>query len=133
MMKSAYALAHSGRARLLTPEHLLLIALLQGRVIVALRKSSLISVSEIRQVMKKLKERIGEMERIPADEEDDETIMSFQYQQMMKMMILQCESSENDVADVPHMMNAMMDLIERLALCARCPAKSSVQSWLPGS
>ena len=115
MMKSAYALAHSGRARLLTPEHLLLIALLQGRVIVALRKSSLISVSEIRQVMKKLKERIGEMERIPADEEDDETIMSFQYQQMMKMMILQCESSENDVADVPHMMNAMMDLKDSYA------------------
>ena len=115
MMKSAYALAHSGRARLLTPEHLLLIALLQGRVIVALRKSSLISVSEIRQVMKKLKERIGEMERIPADEEDDETIMSFQYQQMMKMMILQCESSENDVADVPHMMNAMMELKDSYA------------------
>ena len=115
MMKSAYALAHSGRARLLTPEHLLLIALLQGRVIVALRKSSLISVSEIRQVMKKLKERIGEMERIPADEEDDETIMSFQYQQMMKMMILQCESSDNDVADVPHMMNAMMDLKDSYA------------------
>ena len=115
MMKSAYALAHSGRAQLLTPEHLLLIALLQGRVIVALRKSSLISVSEIRQVMKKLKERIGEMERIPADEEDDETIMSFQYQQMMKMMILQCESSENDVADVPHMINAMMELKDSYA------------------
>ena len=29
--------------------------------------------------------------------------------------------------------SAMIDLIERFALCARCPAKSSVQSWLPGS
>ena len=26
-----------------------------------------------------------------------------------------------------------MALMERFALCARCPAKSSVQSWLPGS
>ena len=25
------------------------------------------------------------------------------------------------------------DLMERFALCAMCPAKSSVQSWLPGS
>ena len=113
VLEGAFALAHYNKARLLTPEHVLMFALRQDYILRAFNHVS--SKAKVFTVKRALFERISNMERIPNDEENAEIMMSYQYQQMMKLLALQCESSGNDVADVSHLLNAMMELTESFA------------------
>ena len=110
-----HGLAHADvyRSRLLTPEHVLLAALHEPGVLMALYNVT--SIPVINEVRRKLRERLKGMESFPKDEENPEIMCSYQYQEMMNMLAVQCESACIKVADVPHLMNVLMDLRDSFA------------------
>lgn len=113
LMENAVALANANRTRLVTPEHLLLVALNSGGVVAALNQVTRDVV--VNDVRKKLRLRVNDMERIADDDPDPQMMFSYQYQQLFKQLAISCENACIDVADVPHVMSAMMDLEESYA------------------
>ena len=113
LMTSANALAALDRTTLVTPEHLLLVSLNEPKVISALHRVT--SDRVVNDVKQKLRERINGMEHLPDDEEEPSIMLSYQYQQMLEALELHCGSSAVDEADVPHLLNVMMDLKDSYA------------------
>ena len=113
LMSSAMALATVNRTRYITPEHLLLVALNDHQVVAALQ--TVTSDVMVNSVVKKLRERITDMERIPADEEEPVILASYQYNELMKGVALHCSNSSVEKADVPHLIHAMMELKDSYA------------------
>ena len=113
ILTGAIALAGMFKVRLVTPEHILLMALGNTKV-----KSALKQVTAdvlVSSVTRKLKVRINEMERIPADDEETQVMFSYQYQMLLKALAEHCASASIDVADIPHMMNVLYDLRDSYA------------------
>ena len=113
LLTDASVLASVHRTKLVTPEHILLTALNEGKILSALNEVA--SDVLVRGVIKKLRERITDMEHFPADDPEPIITYSYQYEELMKGLALQCASSGNDMADVPHLMNVMMDLKDSFA------------------
>ena len=115
LLNDALVLASVDRSKLITPEHVLLTALHDDMVVAALREVTTGEV--IADVADKLRDRINGMEKTPEGEAEPEPVIvySFQYQELVKGLALQCASSAADMADVPHLMNAMMALKESYA------------------
>ena len=113
LLNDALVLASVDRSKLITPEHVLLTALHDDMVVAALREVTTGEV--IADVADKLRDRINGMEKTPEGEAEPVIVSSFQYQELIKGLALQCASSAADMADVPHLMNAMMALKESYA------------------
>ena len=113
LLTDATALAVVGRTTLLTPEHVLLVALNDKKVVGALREVT--SDDLIKEVVDKLRERLDNMEHQSEEDDSPKVMLSFQYHELLDELILQCESSSSDVADVPHLMSVMMDLKDSFA------------------
>jgi len=118
ILTDATVLASLHRTTLLTPEHVLLVALQEENVVSALR--CVTSQDIIDDVVEKLRGRIDTMEHLPDEDEDPKIMTSYQYQEMMKYMLVHCNASCIDEADVPHLFNAMFDLQDSFA--ANCLA-----------
>ena len=113
LLTDATALAVVGRTTLLTPEHVLLVALNDKKVVGALREVT--SEDLIKEVVDKLRERLDNMEHQNEEDESPKVMLSFQYHELLDELMLQCESSSSNVADVPHLMSVMMDLKDSFA------------------
>ena len=113
ILTGAIALAGMDRARLVTPEHILMVAMGNPKVMAALNQVT--SDVLIGAVTKKLRERITDMERIPEDDEDTQVMLSYQYQMLLKQLELQCSAASIEVADIPHMMRVLYELKDSFA------------------
>jgi ATP-dependent Clp protease ATP-binding subunit ClpA len=113
ILTGAIALAGMDRARLVTPEHVLMVALGNRKVIASLNQVA--SRALVGDVAKKLRERITDMERIPADDDTTQVMLSYQYQMLLEMLAEHCSSAFIKVADIPHMMNVLYDLKDSFA------------------
>ena len=113
LLTDASVLACVDRSKLITPEHVLLTALHDDKVVAALGEVTTDDL--IADVAGKLRDRINDMEKVPDDDPEPVIVHSFQYQQLVKSLALQCASSATDMADMPHLMNAMMDLTDSFA------------------
>ena len=112
LMSEATALAAVNKNKMLTPEHLLLVALNDERIVGAL--NLLPPEVSLDSVVKKLRARVDAMER-ETDDVEPAMVMSFQYQELLKNMVISCEQSSTEVADAPHLINAMMGLKDSFA------------------
>lgn len=113
ILTGAIALAGMDRARLVTPEHVLMVALGNRKVIASLNQVA--SHALVGDVAKKLRERITDMERIPDDDDTTQVMLSYQYQMLLKLLAEHCSSAFIEVADIPHMMNVLYDLKDSFA------------------
>ena len=113
ILTGAIALAGMDRARLVTPEHILMVALGNPKVMAALNQVT--SDALIGAVTKKLRERITGMERIPEDDEDTQVMLSYQYQMLLKQLELLSASASIEVVGIPHMMKALYELKDSYA------------------
>ena len=113
ILTGAIALAGMDRARLVTPEHILMVALGNPKVMAALNQVT--SDALIGAVTKKLRERITDMERIPEDDEDTQVMLSYQYQMLLKQLELLSASASIEVVGIPHMMKALYELKDSYA------------------
>ena len=113
ILTGAIALAGMDRARLVTPEHILMVAMGNPKVMAALNQVT--SDVLIGAITKKLRERITDMERIPEDDEDTQVMLSYQYQMLLKQLELQCSAASIEVADIPHMMRVLYELKDSFA------------------
>ena len=113
ILTGAIALAGMDRARLVTPEHILMVALGNSKVMAALNQVT--SDALIGAVTKKLRERITGMERIPEDDEDTQVMLSYQYQMLLKQLELLSASASIEVVGIPHMMKALYELKDSYA------------------
>ena len=110
---NATVLASVNRSRMVTPEHVLLVALSEQEVVAALNHVT--SEDLIKEVVRKLRQRTNEMEKVPDEEENPTIVLSYQYQVMMRELAQQCVSAAVDVADVPHLMHVMQELDDSYA------------------
>ena len=113
LLTDASVLASVNRNKLVTPEHVLLTALNDEVVVAAL--NAVTSDALISHVAEKLRQRIAGMESFQADDPDPVIMFSYQYQEMVKGLAQQCANSGNDMADVPHLLNEIMDLDDSYA------------------
>ena len=113
LLTDASVLASVNRTKLVTPEHILLTALNDPKVIAALY--TVTSDVQVSNVMKKLRERITDMERYPADDPEPVITSSYQYNELMGGVAQLCVNSGIDTADVYHLIHVMMDLKESYA------------------
>ena len=113
ILTGAIALAGMDRARLVTPEHILMVALGNPKVMAALNQVT--SDALIGAVTKKLRERITGMERIPEDDEDTQVMLSYQYQMLLKQLELLSASASIEVVGIPHMMKVLYELKDSYA------------------
>ena len=113
LLTDATVLASVNRNKLVTPEHILLTALNDSKVIAALY--TVASDAQVNGVIKKLRGRISCMERFPADESDPVITCSYQYNELMGGVAKLCVNSGIDTADVYHVLYVMMDLKESYA------------------
>ena len=113
LLSDATALAAVNRNKLVTPEHILLVALNDKRIVGAF--CHVTSDELVNEVVGKLRERVNGMECVPENDEEPSIMLSFQYQELLKGLAKQCAQSFNDVADVPHLMSVMMDLEDSYA------------------
>ena len=113
LLTDASVLASINRNKLVTPEHILLTALNDGKV-----RSALTYVTTdllINDVIEKLRERIDGMESIPEDDPEPVITFSYQYEQLMAALVLLCRNAQIGTADVYHLIHEMMDLKESYA------------------
>ncbi len=113
LLTDASVLASVNRNKLVTPEHILLTALNDGKV-----RSALTYVTTdllINDVIEKLRERIDGMESIPEDDPEPVITFSYQYEQLMAALVLLCRNAQIGTADVYHLIHEMMDLKESYA------------------
>ena len=113
ILTGAIALASTNRSRLVTPEHVLMMAFSNPKVLAALNQVS--SDVLIGEVIKRLRERINDMERIADDDDTTQVMISYQYQLLLEGLENQCASAFVEVADIPHLMNVMYDLRDSFA------------------
>ena len=113
ILTGAIALAGMDRARLVTPEHILMVALGNPKVMAALNQVT--SDALIGAVTKKLRERITGMERIPEDDEDTQVMLSYQYQMLLKQLELLSASASIEMVGIPHMMKVLYELKDSYA------------------
>ena len=113
ILTGAIALAGMDRARLVTPEHILMVAMGNPKVMAALNQVT--SDVLIGAITKKLRERITDMERIPEDDEDTQVMLSYQYQMLLKQLELLSASASIEVVGIPHMMKALYELKDSYA------------------
>ncbi len=113
IITSASVLAYSMANKLVTPEHLLLIALGEEPVVEALSDVAVIPVED---VVDKLRDYINQMEKFTEDADIEHEIMgSHQYGLVMKDLYRQSETSSAEVIDVPHLLNAIAGLKDSFA------------------
>ena len=112
IITSAHILAYTCKTRLVTPEHLLLIALEEEQVRHALHNTSAIPVED---VIEKLRAYTDGLDKFTDEEGDVEMIGSHQYGELVKNLQRQGESSLMQVVDVPHFLHAMMKLKDSFA------------------
>lgn len=113
LLTDASVLASINRNKLVTPEHILLTALNDGKV-----RSALTYVTTdllINDVIEKLRERIDGMESIPEDDPEPVITFSYQYEQLMAALVLLCRNAQIGTADVYHLIHEMMDLKDSYA------------------
>jgi len=104
----AQILAYTCHTRLITPEHILLTALDEDNINLALQHISDIDVDEVRF---KLRDYIDNMEKTPEGEEGDyELTYSYQFGEMMQLMELRRQSLGVSICDVPHLLDAIYRL-----------------------
>ena len=113
ILTDATALAAMYRNKLVTPEHVLLVALNDAKLVTALCEVTADVL--VNEVTNKLRDRVNGMERQSSDEEEPAMMLSFQYQKMLEKMARHCSASSVEVADVPHLMIAIMELEESYA------------------
>ena len=113
ILTNATVLASVNRSRMVAPEHVLLVALSETEVAAALREVT--DEDLIQDVVQKLRQRTNEMERVPDEEDNPTIVLSFQYQQLMRKVALQCANAAVDVAGVPHLIHAMRELEDSFA------------------
>lgn len=113
LLVNANALAAVQRTTLLTPEHVLLVALSDDSVKYALR--DLVSEDDRHEVLVMLRERLDGLEHAPGDEGEPSVMYSHQYLQLMGAIVQKCETASVGVADVPHLMHAIMELKDSYA------------------
>ena len=113
ILTGAIALAGMDRTRLVTPEHILMVALGNPKVMASLNQVT--SDVLIGAVTKKLRERITDMERIPQDDNTTQVMLSYQYQVLLKELAEHCFSASIEVADIPHMMKVLYELKDSFA------------------
>jgi len=102
------ALAGMDRVRLVTPEHILMMALGNSTVQAALHQVTQDALVE--EVTKALQKRLDVMERIPEDDDTTQGMLSYQYQMLLEALAVNCASAGIEMADIPHMMNVLYDL-----------------------
>ena len=113
IITSASVLAFSSSCKLVTPEHLLLIALGEEPVVEALAH---VAVIPIEDVVEKLRDYTSQMEKFGEDDDVEHKIMgSHQYGLVMKDLYRQSETSSATVIDVPHLLNAIAGLKDSFA------------------
>ncbi len=113
LLTDASVLASINRNKLVTPEHILLTALNDGKV-----RSALTYVTTdllINDVIEKLRERIDGMESIPEDDPEPVITFSYQYEQLMAALVQLCRNAQIGTADVYHLIHEMMDLKDSYA------------------
>ena len=113
LLTDASVLASVNRNKLVTPEHILLTALNDGKV-----RSALGYVTTdllINNVIEKLRERIDGMESFPEDDPEPVITFSYQYEQLMAALVLLCRNAQIGTADVYHLIHEMMDLKDSYA------------------
>jgi len=114
IITSAHVLAYTCRTRLVTPEHVLLTALDDEPVVAALRQLGTNDLLD--DVKNRLRHYIDQLEKSSDDEQDDYELMaSYQYGQMLKFMQQHANTSSTQLLDVPHLLNAIMELPDSYA------------------
>ena len=113
ILTGAIALAGMSRTRLVTPEHILMVALANPKVLASLNHVA--SDVLIGDVTKKLRERITDMERIPDDDDMTQVMLSYQYQLLLEELAQHCSFAYIEVADIPHLMNVLYELKDSFA------------------
>ena len=113
ILVNANALATVQLTTLLTPEHVLLVALSEESVKRALQDVA--TEDDRLEVIEMLRERIDGLEHAPEDEGVPSIMYSHQYIQLMGAIVHGCETAGIEVADVPHLMNAIMGLRDSYA------------------
>ncbi len=113
ILTGAISLASLNRSRIVTPEHILMMAFSNSKVMEALNHVS--SVPVICEVAKKVRERVYDMERIPDDDDTTQVMLSYQYQVLLKELDLHCASASIEEADIPHLMHVLYELKDSYA------------------
>ncbi len=113
MLTDASVLASVNKNKLVTPEHILLTALNDGKVRAAL--TFVTTDLLINNVIEKLRERIAGMESYPEDEPEPVITYSYQYEQLMAAVVVLCHNAEVGMVDVYHLIHEMMDLKDSYA------------------
>ncbi len=113
MLTDASVLASVNKNKLVTPEHILLTALNDGKVRTAL--TFVTTDLLINNVIEKLRERIAGMESYPEDEPEPVITYSYQYEQLMAAVVVLCHNAEVGMVDVYHLIHEMMDLKDSYA------------------
>lgn len=113
MLTDASVLASVNKNKLVTPEHILLTALNDGKVRAAL--TFVTTDLLINNVIEKLRERIAGMESYPDDEPEPVITYSYQYEQLMAAVVVLCHNAEVGMVDVYHLIHEMMDLKDSYA------------------
>ena len=111
-MTSAHVLAYTCGTRLVTPEHLLLIALEEAPVLSALQGLAQLPVED---VVQRLREYTDRLDKFSDDEENADMMGSHQYGELIKGLEQVSRSSSAKVVDVPHLLNVMMGLNDSFA------------------
>ena len=111
-MTSAHVLAYTCGTRIVTPEHLLLIALEEPAVLSALQGLAQLPVED---VMQRLREYTDRLDKLSDDEDDVDMMGSHQYGELIKGLEMMARTSSAKVLDVPHLLNAMMTLKDSFA------------------
>ncbi len=113
LLTDASVLASVNKNKLVTPEHILLTALNDGKVRAAL--TFVTTDLLINNVIEKLRERIAGMESYPEDEPEPVITYSYQYEQLMAAVVVLCHNAEVGMVDVYHLIHEMMDLKDSYA------------------
>ena len=111
-MTSAHVLAYTCGTRIVTPEHLLLIALEEPAVLSALQGLAQLPVED---VMQRLREYTDRLDKLSDDEDDVDMMGSHQYGELIKGLEMMARTSSAKVLDVPHLLNVMLTLKDSFA------------------
>ena len=109
----ANILAYTNRTSLVTPEHVLLVTLDDKMMRRALRYVAAVPVDEVKA---KLDEYLEGLQKFPEGKDvPEELVASHQLSQLLTKMERHSRSAMNSNVDVPHMLNAMLELKDSFA------------------